>query len=100
MKSLALAISAMGLVLATSDANAALAPNYQRAKELTAIIDAVAAELPGHPITKIIYQKPDQYQVIAGPCSISASLITIPMKSGMVGARQFEVKLSPPRCRK
>jgi len=53
-----------------------------------------------HPITKIIYQKPDRYRVIAGPCSIRASIVSTPTKAGLVGARQFTVRLGVPRCRR
>ncbi|WP_343314223.1 hypothetical protein AAIB41_03490 [Brucella sp. BE17] len=87
-----------GCMIIATNAHAALAPNYQRAKEMTAIIEAVAEKIPTHPISKIIYQKPDQYQVIAGPCSIRAMIITKPGKPMMVGPRQFEVKLSSQKC--
>ncbi len=93
-------IGTMSLVGLSTASHAALAPNYQRAKELTAIIEAVAEQVPAHPITKVIYQKRDQYQVIAGPCSIRAVIVTAPQKRQMVGARQFDVKLFPQRCGK
>lgn len=88
------------LTIVATSANAALAPNYQRAKEMTAIIEAVAEQAPTQLISKIIYQKPDQYRVIVGSCSIRATIVTIPQKTMMVGPRQFEVKLSPQRCSK
>lgn len=88
----------MGCLMTATHAQAALAPNYQRAKEMTAIIEAVAEKIPNHPISKIIYQNADQYQIIAGPCSIRATIITKPEKPMMVGPRQFEVKLSPQKC--
>lgn len=88
------------LTVAATKADAALAPNYQRAKQMTAIIEAVAEQVPTHPISKIIYQKPDQYQVIAGPCSIRATIVSKPQKNMMVDPRQFDVKLSPQRCGK
>ncbi|MGU3576794.1 hypothetical protein ACLBWZ_14770 [Brucellaceae bacterium C25G] len=87
------------IIISSTQAQAALAPNYQRAKEMTAIIEAVATEIPTHPITKIIYQKPDQYQVVAGSCSVRAKIVTLPTRDKMVGARQFEVQLSKPRCK-
>lgn len=88
------------LGFSTTAADAALAPNYQRAKEMSAVIEAVAEQFPRHPVTKVIYQDPDQYQVIAGPCSIRAKIVTRPQKQMMVGPRQFEVRLSPQRCGK
>ncbi|MFB8343948.1 hypothetical protein ACWGNA_05785 [Brucella cytisi] len=89
-----------GLLTFTATAEAALAPNYQRAKEMMAVIEAVADEITRYPVTKVIYQKPDQYQVIAGPCSIRARIVTRPQKQMMVGPRQFEVKLFLQRCGK
>ncbi|MCD4512123.1 hypothetical protein LQT97_12880 [Brucella pseudogrignonensis] len=93
-------VAAIGVGGLSTASQAALAPNYQRAKELTSIIEAVAEQVPAHPITKVIYQKRDQYQVIAGPCSIRAVILTLPQKKQMVGARQFDVKLFPQRCGK
>ncbi len=87
-----------GLMITVTSAHAALAPNYQRAKEMTAIIDAVAEKIPAHPVSKIIYQKTDQYQVIAGPCSVRATIVDKPGKPMIVGPRQFSVKLSLQRC--
>ena len=95
----ALALSTLTLLLIATSSHAALAPNYQRAKELNAVVEAAAAALPQHPISKVIYQKQDQYQVIAGPCSLRATIVSKPMKGGMVGPRQFEVKLGQSRCR-
>ncbi|MDM7851514.1 hypothetical protein [Pseudochrobactrum kiredjianiae] len=80
---------------------AALAPQYQRANELNAVITAVTETLsPYQPITKIIYQKDDQYLVVAGNCSISAKIVSQPVKPGIVGARQFNVQLGKQRCKK
>jgi hypothetical protein len=100
MKSAQVAFCLFGLLFAATESQAALAPNYQRAKELNAVIDAVAEQVPQHEITKVIYQKNDQYQVIAGPCSIRAAIVPKPNSGGMVGPRQFDVKLSFRKCRR
>jgi hypothetical protein len=91
---------ALPIIAISTHVSAALAPNYQRAREMTAVIDAVAARLPQHPISKIIYQKPDQYRVVAGPCSVNAAIVSAPPKAGVAGPRQFEVKLGAPRCKR
>lgn len=98
LKSLILLISTLSLI--STSAMAALAPNFQRAKEFSAVIAAVAGELPTHPITKVIYQNPDQYLVVAGPCTVRVSLKTKAMQDGMVGPRQFSVSLNNIRCKK
>lgn len=99
MTKLPLALSTISLCIISTVSDAALAPNYQRAKELNAVIETAAQSLPQYPVDKVIYQKGDQYQVIAGPCSIKATIVSKPMKNGMVGPRQFDVKLGQPRCR-
>jgi len=99
MDRLVLVLGTVSLFLTTSATEAALAPNYQRAKELNAVIEAAAQAIPQHPIDKVIYQNDDKYQVIAGPCSLRATIISKPMKNGMVGPRQFDVKLGQTRCR-
>jgi len=99
MARLTLMLGAVSLLAATHVSYAALAPNFQRAKELNAVIEAVAQAIPNYPISKVIYQKEDQYQVIAGPCSVRATIDSKSMKNGMVGPRQFDVKLGQSRCR-
>ncbi|WOC15015.1 hypothetical protein [Pseudochrobactrum sp. MP213Fo] len=94
------AIAALVLIAMSSASLAALAPNYQRANEFIAVINAAAGALPQQPITKVIYQKDDQYQVVAGKCSVQATLVTLASKPGFVGPRQFDVKLGTPRCKK
>lgn len=80
---------------------AALAPQYQRANEINAIITAVTETLsPYQPITKIVYQKDDQYLVVAGNCTITAKILSLPAKPGLVGPKQFNVQLGKQRCKK
>ena len=82
---------------AAAPAHAALAPNYQRAAELNAVIEAVAAALPRYPIDKVIFQKADRYMVVAGPCSVVVRIVGKPLPQGMVGARAFDVRLDKPK---
>ncbi|CAN7354364.1 MULTISPECIES: hypothetical protein [Ensifer] len=93
----ALALSAVAL-LGAGASHAALAPNYQRANELTAIISAVAAAVPKYPIDKIISQGRDRYTVVAGKCTVIAHIVGLPAEPGLVGPRQFKVELDRPRC--
>lgn len=80
---------------------AALAPQYQRANEMNAVITAVTETLsPYQPITKIVHQKDDQYLVAAGNCTITAKIVSLPAKPGLVGPRQFNVQLGKQRCKK
>lgn len=93
----AFALSAIALFSAGAS-HAALAPNYQRANELTAIISAVAAAVPKYPIDKIISQGRDRYTVVAGKCTVLARIVGLPSKPGLVGPKQFKVELDRPRC--
>ncbi|MCY1744024.1 hypothetical protein [Ensifer sp. SL37] len=90
------AVACLVLVLATGQANAALAPNFQRARELNAVINAVAVAVPKHPIDKVISQGRDRYAVVAGKCTVIARIVGLPAKPGVVGPRQFEVELDKP----
>ncbi len=93
----ALALAAI-MLSGASAAHAALAPNFQRANELTAIIGAVAEAVPQYPIDKIIHQGRDRYAVIAGKCTVIARIVALPPKPGLVGPKQFKVELERPRC--
>ncbi|MGQ5718049.1 hypothetical protein [Pseudochrobactrum asaccharolyticum] len=98
---LRLIIAAFMLAGFSTASMAALAPQYQRANEMNAVITAVTETLsPYQPITKIIYQKDDQYLVVAGNCTITAKIVALPAKSGLVGSKQFNVQLGKQRCKK
>ena len=99
MARLTLMLGAVSLLAATHVSYAALAPNYQRAKELNAVIEAVAQAIPNYPISKVIYQKEAQNQVIAGRCVVRATIVSKSMKDGRVGPLQVDVKLGQARCR-
>lgn len=88
------------LITLISSSSAALAPNYERARELTEVINRVAEELPQQLITKVIYQQQDRYQIITSKCSVRATIVNRPDKPGFVGPRQFDVKLGQIRCKK
>lgn len=81
----------------TLAADAALAPNYQRARELAAVADAVAAGLPAHPVTGIAYEEEFRYRVTAGPCTVTATIVPVETP-GIVGPLKFEVALAAPEC--
>ncbi|UCA46627.1 hypothetical protein [Pseudochrobactrum sp. XF203] len=61
LKLIATALLMMGL---NSASLAALAPQYQRANEMNAVISAVTETLsPQQAVTKVVYQSEDQYLV-------------------------------------
>lgn len=94
------AIAAMN-VADRSPAWAALAPNYQRAAEQSAILahpDVIGSFGMIEPIDRIEYVRPDLYRVIAGRCHIEVAIVDRPARPGIVGARQFEVRPSKKIC--
>ncbi len=92
------AVVCLALLLAAGQATAALAPNFQRARELNAVINAVAVAVPKHPIDKVISQGRDRYAVVARTCTVIARIVGLPAKPGVVGLREFEVELDKPDC--
>lgn len=86
----ALALSA----LAALPAQAALAPEHQRMRELNAVLNhpGVAAAFGGTPIEAIQYVRTDVYVVRAGRCRVEVAIVGLPMPRGMVGPRRFEAR--------
>ncbi|MEI2296677.1 hypothetical protein [Ensifer sp. MJa1] len=93
-----LILCCLAFLVIAGQATAALAPNYQRARELNAVVNAVAAAVPKYPIDKIISQGHDRYAVVAGKCRLIARIVSLPSKPGLGGPRQFEVVLDKPDC--
>ena len=85
---------AFGAALAAAPAQAALAPNYQRAAELRAVIahPGVTRALGDDPIDRVEFVRTDLYRVTAGRCRIDAAIVGIPLPRGVTGARRFDVR--------
>lgn len=98
MRLKAFASGTLSVFFLAADANAELPPNYKRAEEMTAVIQTVAEKLPTHTITKVIYQKPRHYQVIAGPCSLRAVIVKSSENKNRNNDRNIGVELLPQRC--
>ena len=87
------------LLAAASTASAALAPNWQRAAEMKAILESadIAAALKERPIDRIEALGVDRYRVTAGRCRLEVEITGLPQ--AMLGARPFALSLGPVRCR-
>jgi hypothetical protein len=90
------AIAAVSLAGMTA-AGAALAPNYQRARELSAVVDAVAAAVESYPIDAVTYRGDHLYEVVAGPCTVQATIVPEPTP-GIAGPMKFRVEPDEPQC--
>lgn len=94
-------IASCAALLLASPALAALPPQYQRAAELKAAIDAAADSVEGAPIVSIEYIGEDQYQAQTDACTIIVDIVDIEPKPSaipMVGPRQFEAVAQEPVC--
>jgi hypothetical protein len=86
----ALALSALPAL----PAQAALAPNYQRLREINAVLNhpGVIAAFGQTPIEAIQYVRTDLYVVRAGRCRVDVAIVGLPMPRGMAGPRRFEAR--------
>lgn len=101
IKAGAFTLSSAILLAGTLAANAALAPNYQRARELTEIINLAAAEFPEKPIEKVIHQSENVYRVVFEGCSVAAHIVpqeSKPTEPPILGPLQFSVKFEKLTC--
>ena len=74
---------------------AALPPQYQRQRELEAVLTAAVEALGiGSPVDRIEMTAPDVWEVMGGDCHISVTVVDAPTEheAGWVGPREFAVQ--------
>jgi hypothetical protein len=89
------------LAFAWADAGmAALAPNYERLRELEAILGSqdLQQKLGAEPIQGIEATGPDNYRVWTARCSITVNLVSTPSNPPIPGPRQFAIQIGDPQC--
>jgi len=93
-------LAAAALALGAFPAAAALAPEYQRIRELNAVLNhqGVVAAFGGTPIERIEYVRTDLYRVSAGRCRLDVAIVGLPMPRGMAGPRRFEARPGRRAC--
>ncbi len=82
-------------------ASAALPPQYQRQRELQAVISNgdIEEALDSAPIDSVTMVEDDVYLVRAGLCSVIANIVSDPMPGdGWAGPRQFHVEAGDVTC--
>ncbi|WP_343716451.1 hypothetical protein [Inquilinus sp.] len=97
-------ITALLLLAAAAEAQAALPPYWQRLRELQAILDSneLAEKLQGHPIDRIERPADDLYRIQAGPCTLDIRIVDDPAastKPAMPGPRSFHIDSGKAACR-
>lgn len=87
-------LAAAAMALSALPAQAALAPNHQRVRELNAVLNhpGVIAAFGQTPIEAVQYVRTDFYSVRAGRCRVDVAIVGLPMPRGMAGPRRFEAR--------
>lgn len=85
--------SASGLALAASDGSSS-----QRAKEVTAVVNAVAQKMPDQPINTVMYIRSNNFEVLAGDCTVRAHIVSSGHKTKSTSPDRIKVRLNKRRC--
>lgn len=85
-------------ILCAGPASAALPPQYQRAAELQAALQAALPKLGIRPVDAVEYVGADLYQVRAGHCTLEVRIVTRPDAPAIPGPRQFTAVAGEPSC--
>lgn len=93
----------LAMALVASPALAALPPDYQRAAELIAVIEAASEVMAGggETIQSVNYLGVDTYEVSYEHCTLRVDIVGVSPKEGeipMPGPRQFEAVAGEPDC--
>lgn len=94
-------LAAVMVLAGVSHAWAALPPNYQRVAELQAILNdpaVVETFRIDQPIDRIEIIKTDLYRITAGSCHVDVAIVDVPVEEGLVGPRQFKIKIVDRVC--
>lgn len=90
-------------VIATLPALAALPPQYQRQRELQAIIadDGVVDAFGFEGIGAVEFIDTDLYRVTGGECTLEVKIVDVPNSHGQgwAGPREFALELGQPVCK-
>jgi hypothetical protein len=91
-----IAALSVGGFAATSTVMAATSPK-QRAAEVKAVVDAVSRELPKNPINTVMYIRANNFEVLAGTCTVRAHIVSSKAtESGKPD--KIKVRLNRQRC--
>ncbi len=84
-----------------SPASAALAPEYQRQREIQAVITnpEVREALKGHPISAVTWTGDDRVEVTGGACTVKVSIVGTGKPGDPPGPRKFAVEVTSAGCK-
>jgi len=97
-KAILICIAALSIdsAAAISAVGAATSPK-QRAAEVKAVIDAVSRELPKNPINTVMYIRANNFEVLAGTCTVRAHIVSS-KAAGSGKPDKIKVRLNRQRC--
>jgi hypothetical protein len=97
----ALTAAAFLVVVSADVAAAALAPNYERLRELEAVLgsDELAGKIGSRPINGIEATGPSTYRVWTDQCTITVNLVGASSTPAIAGAWRFTIQVGEPQCR-
>lgn len=100
MRPLPRLLALAAFALAAPPALAALAPQYQRAAEIKAVVadGHIANAFDGAPIERVEFVRTDLYRVSAGACRLDVAIVGLPTPAGVVGPRRFRVRAGRKSC--
>lgn len=70
----------------------------QRAKEVTAVVNAVAQKMPDQPINTVMYIRSNNFEVLAGDCTVRAHIVSSDHKAKSTSPDRIKVRLNKRRC--
>lgn len=87
-------------VVSASPGLAALAPNYERLRQIERVVGApdLVAALGTDPVDRIEAVGPATYRVTAGKCAVEARIVFGDMPAGMVGPSPLSVRFGKRVC--
>ena len=78
-------------------AEAAVSKSRQRAAEINAVVEAVSRKMPQHPINTVMYIRSNNFEVLAGTCTVRAHIVTS-KKASSGNTSKVKVRLNRQRC--
>lgn len=96
----AAALAVGAFILSITPAFAAIAPHYQRLRELRALVDnnRIISAFGARSIDRIEYISLDLYRLSGGGCHLDAKIVDQPLPDGMAGGQRFTIEVGLLNC--
>ncbi len=93
-------IASLASLAITSPSMAMMSPDFQRAAEIKAVVDAASEVMAGggETIQAVIFLGEDAYEVLYEHCQLLVDILDTQSDAPMPGARQFQAVAGEPKC--